>query len=46
VARPVRDAFGQRHEIPTDLNTAYVYLANAQAQAGFEAAGRCCTKAC
>ena len=38
VARPVRDAFGRSHDIPADLNTAYVYLGNAQAQAGFEAA--------
>ena len=38
VARPVRDAFGKPREIPADLNTAYVYLGNAQAQAGFEAA--------
>lgn len=38
VARPVRDAFAQRAQIPPELNTAYVYLANAQAQAGFEAA--------
>jgi type III restriction enzyme len=38
VARPVRDAFGRHVEIPADLNTAYVYLGNAQAQAGFESA--------
>ena len=38
VARPVRDAFGRSRDIPADLNTAYVYLGNAQAQAGFEAA--------
>lgn len=38
VARPVRDAFGRSREVPADLNTAYVYLGNAQAQAGFEAA--------
>jgi type III restriction enzyme len=38
VARPVRDAFGKPKEIPADLDTAYVYLGNAQAQAGFEAA--------
>lgn len=38
VARPVRDAFGKPLEIPADLNTAYVYLGNAQAQAGFESA--------
>lgn len=38
VARPLRDAFGKPQEIPADLDTAYVYLGNAQAQAGFEAA--------
>ncbi len=38
VARPVRDAFGKPREIPADLNTAYVYLGNSLAQAGFEAA--------
>jgi superfamily II DNA or RNA helicase len=38
VARPVRDAFGRPQEIPADLDTAYVYLGNAQAQSGFEAA--------
>lgn len=38
VARPLRDTFGRSREIPADLNTAYVYLGNAQAQAGFEAA--------
>lgn len=38
VARPVRDAFARPLEIPADLDTAYVYLGNAQAQAGFEAA--------
>ncbi|CAB3681245.1 hypothetical protein R8871_02521 [Paraburkholderia graminis C4D1M] len=38
VARPVRDAFGRPAEIPADLNTAFVYLGNAQAQAGFESA--------
>ena len=37
VARPVRDAFAKPQDIPADLNTAYVYLGNAQAQAGFEA---------
>lgn len=43
VARPVRDAFGKPKEIPADLNTAYVYLGNAQAQAGFEAAVKAST---
>ena len=44
VARPVRDAFGKPREIPDDLNTAYVYLGNAQAQAGFEAAVKASTE--
>lgn len=44
VARPVRDAFGKPREIPADLNTAYVYLGNAQAQAGFEAAVKASTE--
>lgn len=38
VASPVRDAFPRPQEIPAELNTAYVYLGNQQAQAGFEAA--------
>lgn len=38
VARPVRDAFPRPQPIPPELNTAHVYLGNAQAQAGFEAA--------
>lgn len=38
VARQVRDAFPKPLAIPADLNTAYVYLGNQQAQAGFEAA--------
>lgn len=38
VARPVREAFARPLEIPAELNTAYVYLGNALAQAGFEAA--------
>lgn len=38
VARQVRDAFPKPKAIPAELNTAYVYLSNAQAQAGFEAA--------
>lgn len=38
VAGPVRSAFSKPREIPADLNTAYVYLGNAQAQAGFAAA--------
>jgi superfamily II DNA or RNA helicase len=44
VARPVRDAFGQQTEIPAELNTAYVYLGNAQAQAGFESAVKASTE--
>jgi superfamily II DNA or RNA helicase len=44
VARPVRNAFGQPLEIPADLNTAYVYLGNAQAQAGFESAVKASTE--
>lgn len=44
VARPVRDAFGKPAEIPADLNTAYVYLGNAQAQAGFESAVKASTE--
>jgi len=38
VARPVRDVFAKPQDIPAALNTAYVYLGHAQAQAGFEAA--------
>ncbi|MEN2673137.1 DEAD/DEAH box helicase [Herbaspirillum huttiense] len=38
VARQVRDSFPKPQHIPAELNTAYVYLGNAQAQAGFEAA--------
>lgn len=38
VAQPLRAAFPKPQEIPADLNTAYVYLGNAAAQAGFEAA--------
>lgn len=38
VARQVRDAFPKPMDIPAELNTAYVYLGNQQAQAGFEAA--------
>lgn len=44
VARPVRDAFGRPKDIPADLNTAYVYLGNAQAQAGFESAVKASTE--
>ena len=38
VARQVREGFPKPQAIPAELNTAYVYLGNAQAQAGFEAA--------
>lgn len=38
VPRQVREAFPKPEPIPPELNTAYVYLGNAQAQAGFEAA--------
>lgn len=38
VARQVREAFPKPQAIPAAFNTAYVYLGNAQAQAGFEAA--------
>jgi type III restriction enzyme len=44
VARPVRDKFGKPVEIPAELNTAYVYLSNAQAQAGFESAVKASTE--
>jgi superfamily II DNA or RNA helicase len=38
VSRPIREAFPKPTFIPPDLDTAYVYLANAEAQRGFEAA--------
>jgi superfamily II DNA or RNA helicase len=38
VARQVREGFPKPQPIPAEVNTAYVYLGNAQAQAGFEAA--------
>ena len=38
VPQPLRAAFPKPQTIPDDLNTAYVYLGNAAAQAGFEAA--------
>jgi type III restriction enzyme len=38
VSRPIREAFPKPIPIPADLNTAYVYLANAEAQGGFESA--------
>ena len=38
VDRALRAAFAGQAEIPAALNTAFVYLANAEAQAGYEAA--------
>lgn len=38
VSRPIREAFPKPTAIPADLDTAYVYLADAEAQRGFEAA--------
>lgn len=38
VARQVREGFPKPQPIPAEINTAYVYLGNSQAQAGFEAA--------
>lgn len=38
VSRPIREAFRKPTPIPPDLDTAYVYLANAEAQRGYEAA--------
>ncbi len=38
VSRPIREAYPKPTAIPPDLDTAYVYLANAEAQRGFEAA--------
>ena len=38
VSRPIREAYLKPMPIPADLDTAYVYLANAEAQRGFEAA--------
>ncbi|MEO7623810.1 MAG: DEAD/DEAH box helicase family protein [Gallionella sp.] len=38
VSRPIREAFPKPNPIPADLDTAYVYLADAEAQRGFEAA--------
>lgn len=38
VSRPIREAFPKPMPIPPDLDTAYVYLANAEAQRGFETA--------
>ncbi len=38
VSRPIREAFPKPKMIPADLDTAYVYLADADAQRGYEAA--------
>jgi type III restriction enzyme len=38
VAPQVRDAFPKPHEIPAALDTAYIYLADGEAQAGFQSA--------
>ena len=38
VSRPIREAYPRPVPIPAELDTAYVYLANAEAQRGFEAA--------
>ncbi|KXS55605.1 MAG: type III restriction enzyme, res subunit [Marinobacter sp. T13-3] len=38
VARPIRNAYQTAADIPADLNTAYVYLANAEAQQGYQQA--------
>jgi superfamily II DNA or RNA helicase len=38
VAKPIRHAFTDVDDIPPELNTAYIYLANAEAQAGYQAA--------
>lgn len=38
VARQVRGAFPKPKEIPAELDTAYVYLADAEAQQGFQSA--------
>jgi type III restriction enzyme len=38
VAQQVRDTFPKPKEIPADLDTAYIYLANGEAQVGFQSA--------
>lgn len=38
VSRPIREAFPKPTPIPVELDTAYVYLADAEAQRGYEAA--------
>lgn len=38
VSRPIREAYPKPTPIPADLDTAYIYLADAEAQRGFESA--------
>ena len=38
VARQVRDAYPKPREIPSELDTAYIYLADGEAQVGFQSA--------
>lgn len=38
VSRPIREAYPKPKQIPAEFDTAYVYLADAEAQRGFEAA--------
>ena len=38
VAKAIRDVFPTAKAIPDDLNTAYIYLANAEAQTGYQTA--------
>jgi type III restriction enzyme len=38
VSRPIRDAYPKPKAIPAEFDTAYVYLADAEAQRGFEVA--------
>jgi superfamily II DNA or RNA helicase len=38
VSRPIREAYPKPKPIPAEFDTAYVYLADAEAQRGFEAA--------
>ena len=38
VAKPIRKAYQTAEDIPDDLNTAYIYLANADAQKGYQQA--------
>lgn len=38
VAKQIRKAFTKVDDVPAELNTAYIYLANAEAQSGYQAA--------